>query len=216
MPKFSITTEEVWPHKVFYTITAKTLEAAMAKIQAGEATHYDQRIGEVAGDCVIGVYEVKQNGKPMEVPVHLAGGCDTQPTDKRVVTPDVRLARFWRSRAGIEYSDFDAIAGNESEVNDKKPAPSRISRGEAIDFRMRSEALDKLRATERETAQAKYMLEKVKTVADYIAMGLPLSREEYYMALAMGYIMGDRPYEEFYQTRWHETKEGRGYTPLPQ
>src|SRR5690606_11971619 len=125
-------------------------------------------------------------------------------------------ARFWRSRMGLEYSDFDAIAGDESEVNDKRPPPSRIARQPATDFRMRQEELDKLRPNEREATMAKHMYNKIKTVADYIATGLPLSREEYYMALAMGYIVGDRPYEEFFQTRWHETKDGRGYTPLPQ
>lgn len=83
MPKFNITTEEVWPHKVFYVVTAKTLEVAMERIRNGDVEYYDQRIGDVTGDVVVGVYAITQNGKPMEVPEHLAGVCDVSAQDDK-------------------------------------------------------------------------------------------------------------------------------------
>lgn len=50
-------------------------------------------------------------------------------------------------------------------------------------------------------------------VTQQIAEGLPLTRAEYYFALACGFLMGDRPYEEFFRERWHETSTHRGYGP---
>lgn len=83
MPKFTITTEEVWPHKVFYVVTAKTLEAAMSRIRNGDVAYYDQRTGDVTGDVVVGVYAITQNGKPVEVPADLVGVCNFSVQDDK-------------------------------------------------------------------------------------------------------------------------------------
>jgi hypothetical protein len=211
MPKFSITTEEVWPHKVYYTITAKTLEAAMVRIRAGEAEHYEQRIGEIAGDCVVGVHEIKQNGKPLPVPVHLIGECAV--ADGKKTSPEFRLAEFWRSKAGLEYSEFDRLLGEESPAHAKKPSTRSTARAEPRDYDMNPDLPERIErgSTAHKAYVARRLYDDIDMTREYVARGLPLSRREYYMALAMGYIMGDRPYEEFFQTRWYETEDVCGF-----
>jgi hypothetical protein len=44
-----------------------------------------------------------------------------------------------------------------------------------------------------------------------ICEGLPLYYMEYHLAIAFGYIISDLPYDEFFKTRWHETRFHRAY-----
>lgn len=48
-------------------------------------------------------------------------------------------------------------------------------------------------------------------ICEKVVEGNPLARDEYYIALACGFLMGDRPYMEFFKTRWHETDTHKGY-----
>jgi hypothetical protein len=209
MPKFNITTEEVWPHKVFYVVTAKTLEAAMERIRKGDVEYHDQRIGDITGDSVVGVYEIKQNGKSLDVPVYLVGECAV--TGEKT-TPERRLADFWRSRAGIPYSEFDRLIGSESPAHEAKPVIRAMSRREPIDFNLNPDVTTKGYRNTRDMRDGvqKQLYDDVDSLREYVARGLPLSRREYYMALAMGYLMGDLPYEEFFQTHWFETAQECG------
>lgn len=209
MPKFNITTEEVWPHKVFYVVTAKTLEAAMERIRKGDVEYHDQRIGDITGDSVVGVYEIKQNGKSLDVPVYLVGECAV--TGEKT-TPERRLADFWRSRAGVAFSEFDRLIGDESPVHGRGPTIRAMSRREPIDFDLNSEPPERIErgSTSHKVHAARQLHDDVDSLREYVARGLPLSRREYYMALAMGYLMGDLPYEEFFQTHWFETAQECG------
>jgi hypothetical protein len=212
MPKFSITTSELWPHKVYYTVTAKTLEAAMAKIEAGEVAHHDSRIEDICGDCVEGVYEIKKGGESLPVPHYLLGVCDVGKSE--TFPPERRLADFWRSRAGIEYSEFDRLIGEASPVHDKKKSVRILARQEPIDYDLNPDlpGFDVRRDPEKyRAAVGTRLYDQCDATREYVARGLPLARREYYMALALGYIMGDLPYEEFYRTRWFETAKECGF-----
>lgn len=126
-------------------------------------------------------------------------------------TVEERLAAYWRKKSKLQFSDFDWILGPESPAWDKKPRPTRVMRGEEIDFRLRNEQLDGLRGDARDQAMTKHLYDSVNKVADYIAMGLPLSWREFHIAIGLGYLITELPYEEFYKTRWAEDADGRGY-----
>lgn len=51
-------------------------------------------------------------------------------------------------------------------------------------------------------------------LAHLIAAGYPLSHDEYHVAIALHYTMGEVPYETSYRRRWHETADRRGYGSL--
>lgn len=51
----------------------------------------------------------------------------------------------------------------------------------------------------------------LRDIAKYVMAGLPLNRLEYHLAIDAGYLMGERPYEEFFKNHWHETSTHRGY-----
>jgi hypothetical protein len=48
-------------------------------------------------------------------------------------------------------------------------------------------------------------------VQERITNGLPLSFTEYHLAIALGYLITELPYVEFFTTRWHETRGHRAY-----
>ncbi len=106
-------------------------------------------------------------------------------------TPEARLADYWRARTGLAWSDFDVFAGKQC----PKGTTSRIPVAGLEVFRTRP------------------FFEFIDMIGDMILRGYPLSREEYHVALAVGYLLGDFPYEEFYREHWHENAARRGYGP---
>lgn len=113
------------------------------------------------------------------------------------VRPEERLAALWRRRAGIDYSDFDAVLD--------VPRPD--------DVRGREPAYDVYQPLPHRTADGLTVKALRHTVAALIATGYPLSFGEYHLAVAFGFLLADGvPYETFYRTRWHETATHRAYT----
>lgn len=105
-------------------------------------------------------------------------------------TPESRLATFWRRRLKTDWCDFDTLADT------RQPPPKTLIRPRALSIK---------------EMDPKPLADIAFIIAKMIAYGWPLSREEYYIALALGLLMGDRPYEEFFKQRWFESDEHRGY-----
>jgi len=105
-------------------------------------------------------------------------------------TPEERLARYWRKKSDPDGpSDFDSVLGMATN-------PTRSAARECRT--MRTIRFDTL----------------LQEVAKYVMAGLPLSKAEYHIALAAGFLMGEKPYEEFFKQNWHETKTHRAYGPV--
>ncbi len=103
-------------------------------------------------------------------------------------TPEERLADYWRAKTGLDWSDFDVFSG-------KRPTLGTSCRAPALDFKQRGLTI--------EVAE--------DAVGWNLLKGYPLSREEYYFALARHLVLSDLPYEQFFQTRWWENADQRGY-----
>mgnify|MGYP000207962522 CR=1 FL=1 len=118
-----------------------------------------------------------------------------KPQDPWKGTPEERLAAYWRKRAGISFSDFDALMGREDVTGEGK-AQVRMA---AVDL----------------AAQPSAKLADVKRALVTLHIkSLPYTRQQYYMALALGVIEGDLGYEEFFRTKWHESRGHHGYIGL--
>lgn len=115
---------------------------------------------------------------------------------KERISRELKLARHWRKKANLPFSDFDYIVGTESEAWEQRPSNTRVTRCEAMLF-------NDMSPTDFDRAR--------RLVCDYITTGFPLSFHEFHLALAFGYLITDLPYEEFYKTRWHENAAGRTY-----
>ena len=97
-----------------------------------------------------------------------------KPQDPWKGTPEERLAAYWRKRAGISFSDFDALMGREDVTGEGK-AQVRMA---AVDL----------------AAQPSAKLADVKRALVTLHIkSLPYTRQQYYMALALGVIEGGAP-----------------------
>lgn len=135
---------------------------------------------------------------PLYVPSHrpegfdVAAGPPPPPPVAEESTPEARLADYWRARSKLPWSDFDVFT--------ERKAPEGVSvRGRAVVLK---------------EYMPRPLAELGELIAGLVWNGWPLSREEYYIAVALGFLLVDRPYEEFYKERWHETAKQRGYGPL--
>jgi hypothetical protein len=111
-------------------------------------------------------------------------------TKKQQKTPEERLADYWRKKANLKFSDFDSIVG--------KVIPDQRTREPAY----------ALRTNDKDLAS------QISAIGQLVVQGYPLSKREYHIAIGMGWIMGETPYEEFYKTHWYETATQRGYGKL--
>ncbi len=101
------------------------------------------------------------------------------------VGAEARLADYWRARTGLDWSDFDIF-----DKSKQRPTfPLRVRHAE-IDLNL-SDARGR--------------------VGDLITLGFPLSRLEYYFAIAHSFLLTEMPYEVFYKAAWYENEEERGY-----
>jgi hypothetical protein len=111
-----------------------------------------------------------------------------------------KLAAYWREKAGLAFSDFDALLGRES--------PDKISRREPAYDVLQPGVYKKASADEHTIKDLRHV------IAHLIAAGFPLSFGEYHLAISFGFLLADGvPYEEFFKTRWHESGEHRAYGP---
>jgi hypothetical protein len=114
---------------------------------------------------------------------------------RRKLTPEARLANYWRKRTGLPWVLFDVFQG--------VPQPDGVhySRSPHWVFGPSGEDphRDSLASLKRE-------------LAHLIAQGYPLNLAEYHLAIAFGYLLADGiPYEEFYRKHWYENAERFGY-----
>lgn len=119
-------------------------------------------------------------------------------TQKPELRIEAKLAAHWRKKAGVLYSDFDAILGT--------PTTDKINR--------REPAYDVLQPNvyEKANADAETIKDLRHKIAHLIAAGYPLSFGEYHLAIGFGFLLADGiTYLDFYTKRWHETGEHRGY-----
>lgn len=106
---------------------------------------------------------------------------------------EAELANYWREKTGLEWSDFDVFN------DDPKRVAPRYCRGQAMVMR---------------EMEKRPLNETTSVIAGLIWNGWPLSREEYYVALAVGLIVGDVSYTDFFKYHWFENKEKRGYSSI--
>jgi hypothetical protein len=110
-----------------------------------------------------------------------------------------KLKKFWRKKAGIDYSDFEALFN-------VRPPSGNSNREPAYDV-MTPRPHCKASADDMTIAEIRSKLSHI------IAAGLPLSYSEYHLAIAFGLLLSEEfTYEEFFRLRWHETPTHRGYT----
>ena len=107
---------------------------------------------------------------------------------KRVeLTPEERLARYWRRRSKLDRSDFASLV--DVQATDVRGAPIDLYRDHKCTF-----------------ADVRVC------IGEAIFRGAPLTFQEFYIAVAMGFLITELPYEKFYRTRWHETNGHRSYS----
>lgn len=106
------------------------------------------------------------------------------------MTPEQRLAEYWRKKTGLDWSDFDAM---DPVKRLKNPIWQR-------DPPLEAKKVDEMTWDQ---------------ITSYVAMqimrGFPLTFEEYHIAIANRLLLTELPYEKFYKTRWYENKDKRGY-----
>jgi hypothetical protein len=124
-------------------------------------------------------------------------------TEKPGLEREAALAKWWRNKSGLPYSDFDAICG-------QSPPPGYKTN-------LREPAYDVLQPNvyRRSNAEEHSIKDLRTALAHIIVAGYPLSFGEYHLAIAFGFLIADGvSYEEFFKERWHETRDHRGYCPL--
>lgn len=106
--------------------------------------------------------------------------------------PEERLADHWRHKLKIPYSVWDALL--------QRPKPEGVAC-------MGWVPLDRYNDENTKLDKAR------ETIAVAVLRGMPLTRFEYHLAIAYGYLCprDEVPYEEFYKKYWWETKDRFGY-----
>lgn len=115
--------------------------------------------------------------------------CKRTTTKKQ--SPEKRLSNYWKEKNGLEYSDFDGIIGN---------APRGLTRGTGLNINIMGEPNSPIR-----------FAEITGEISNFIWKGFPLSFQEYHIAIALGLLLTELPYEEFYTTCWFENEIEHGY-----
>jgi hypothetical protein len=112
------------------------------------------------------------------------------------LTPEAKLANYWRKRTGLSWSDFDVFQGKTPPAGTSCRSPYWVL-----------DAVANL---------TKPVNELIREIAFLIVDGYPLNFEEYHLAVASHYLLADGiAYEEFYRKHWYEDKEKRGYGTPP-
>ncbi len=114
---------------------------------------------------------------------------------RKRLTATAKLANYWKRRSKLLESDFDVF--QDQEVRGGRSRYWILTEGK---LRNATVTFD----------------DAVCELAHLIATGYPLNEFEYHLAVACHYLLADGiAYEDFYKHHWHETRESRGYRPLP-
>lgn len=113
---------------------------------------------------------------------------------RRKLTPEARLANYWRKRTGLPWVLFDVFQG--------VPPPEGVYYGRSPEWIFTQDKLELF----------KDLAVLRQELCHLVARGHPLNFAEYHLAVAFGYLLADGiPYEEFYRKHWYENAERFSY-----